>query len=73
MEATAARRKCLCPERWMPNWRISVFPLAQMKCMCDEVVLLRMLLKPSFTKHVYGKRQIDDLLLLILASELGSG
>eukprot|EP00808_Paulinella_micropora_P005592 g29293.t1 len=43
-------------------------PLAQMKCMCDEVVLIRTLIKPTFSKQIYGMRQIDDLLLLILAN-----
>eukprot|EP00808_Paulinella_micropora_P009841 g82475.t1 len=43
-------------------------PLAQMKCMCDEAVLIRPLLTPSSSKHFYGIRQVDDLLLLILAN-----
>eukprot|EP00808_Paulinella_micropora_P003324 g3234.t1 len=51
-----------------PIGRYLSSPLAQMKCMCDEAVLIRTLLKPSLTKHFYGIRQIDDLLLLILAN-----
>eukprot|EP00808_Paulinella_micropora_P005891 g61398.t1 len=33
-------------------------PLAQMKCMCDEDVLIRTLLTPSSSKHFYGIRQV---------------
>eukprot|EP00808_Paulinella_micropora_P016899 g70674.t1 len=42
-------------------------PLAQIKCMCDEAVLIRTLLMSSLAKHFYDIRQIDNLLLLILA------
>eukprot|EP00808_Paulinella_micropora_P000709 g52394.t1 len=43
--------------------------LAQMKCMCDEEVLIRTLLSTSFAKKIYGIRQIDDLLLLRIVDE----
>ena len=43
----------------MPNWRIPICSVAVLKCIHDEV-------KSCFTEMIYGIRQVDDLLLLIL-------